>query len=106
MTANRLELLLGMLEEQPRDPFLFFAIAKEHEKGGDYSAALDWFSQLRAHNPGYTGLYFHLGKLHERLEDPEAARAVYEAGIHFCRQAGDQHALSELQGALMNLDIE
>lgn len=105
MKTNRLEQLLDLLKEQPNDSFLFFAIAKEYEKSEAYPEALDWFTQLRSIDPGYTGLYFHLGKLEEKLGHTAAARAVYEDGIRICRQAGDQHALSELQGALMNMDI-
>ncbi len=106
MASNRLTQLLDLLKEQPKDSFLFFAVAKEHEKAGNYKEALHWYDQLTTLDPEYTGTYFHLGKLQETLGDLHAARHAFEAGIAVCRKAGDLHALSELQGALMNLDID
>jgi len=36
----------------------------------------------------------------------EEALALYDEGIRRARAAGDQHTLSELQNARMNLEIE
>ncbi|MDP4711921.1 MAG: tetratricopeptide repeat protein [Saprospiraceae bacterium] len=103
--TNRLQQLLDLLAGQPEDAFLFFAIAKEYEKLGQSDEALRWYQQLVGKDPGYTGTYFHLGKLQEKVGDEEAARQTFQSGIAICRKAGDFHALSELQGALMNLDL-
>ena len=53
----------------------------------------------------YVGLYFHLGALLEKLDRKADALAVYERGIEIARQAGDTHALGELRGVKMNLEI-
>jgi tetratricopeptide (TPR) repeat protein len=104
--SDRLQTLQGLLEESPDDPFLLFAIAKEYEKRSDDDQALTYYRQLHQSAPDYVGLYYHLGKLYERQEHWEQALDTYKAGMEVARKAGDQHALSELAGARMNLEEE
>ncbi len=100
----RKDMILKMLEDQPGEPFLMFAMAKELEKEGDWPEALSWYERLRNQHPGYVGLYYHLGKVMERLERPEDALAVYEAGINIAQAQGDRHAWSELAAVKLALD--
>lgn len=93
-----------MLAATPNEPFLLFALAKEHEKTGDLEQAEQFFLTLQQVDPQYTGLYYHLGKLYEKQQNIEAALNVYKRGIDICRTVGDRHAMSELQGALLNLE--
>ena len=105
--TNRLEYLQKLLESTPNDPFLLFAIAKEHENDQNKDQALMFYLQLKSSDPSYIGTYYHLGKLYELEKDVQNAILTYKEGIEMSRQAGDRHALSELQGALLNFeDIE
>lgn len=104
MTKSRLQRLREFLEENPKDSFLIFAIAKEYEKQGEEESALKYYLQLRKQDPDYVGTYYHLGKAFERQGLPQQAIEAYEAGMEAARRAGDQHALSELAGAKLNLD--
>ncbi len=97
---TRLEQLMRMHKENPGDAFLIFALAKEYEGFGDNAKALEFYLLLRSIQPEYVGLYFHLGKLYERLGNPEKATLVYSAGIEISKKAGDRHAMNELTGAL------
>lgn len=106
MSSERMKQLLQLLEETPNDAFLQFALAKEHEKLGQQEEALHYYLHLLEKEPHYVGTYYHLGKLYERLQEPGNAWEVYEKGIAMARQAGDQHALSELMGARMALGEE
>ena len=99
--SQRLTYLTQLLESSPTDSFVLFALAKEYEKSGDTALALDFYHQLRAADPAYVGLYYHLGKLYEQQQDIPNAVAVYKQGIVAARTAGDRHAESELVGALM-----
>jgi tetratricopeptide (TPR) repeat protein len=101
--SDRLALLEQMLEKNPNDAFTLFAIAKEYEGQGNDNLALHWYERLRAVNPAYIGLYYHLGKLYERQEQPEKALDAYDAGISFSRKAGNMHALNELSAARLNI---
>ncbi|HNE27847.1 MAG TPA: tetratricopeptide repeat protein [Saprospiraceae bacterium] len=102
--SKRLQLLLNLLETNPADSFALFATAKEYEGMGEAGQALLFYERLRQSDASYVGLYYHLGKLYERLGNPDAALDAYRAGCASARQAGDQHAYNELMGARLNLD--
>lgn len=96
--------LLALLESSPQDAFLLFAIAKEYEGIGDIAKALETYRQLENAVPDYVGLYYHLGKLLEKLEETEAAKAAYDKGLEVAKAAGDRHAWNELSSARMNME--
>jgi tetratricopeptide (TPR) repeat protein len=103
---SRLDLLQALLNDSPNDSFALFATAKEYEKMGDTTQALAHYLRLRDTNPAYVGLYYHLGKLYEMLQEPENALATYRQGCDVARAAKDFHALGELNGARLALDDE
>jgi hypothetical protein len=47
-----------------------------------------------------------LGKAYEQSEQVKKALNIYSRGIEIAKQQDDRHALSELQNAKMNLEIE
>lgn len=106
MSTKRLERLMQFYESSPDDSFIRFAIAKEYEQLEDLEKALEFYLKITQDDPGYVGVYYHLGKLYEILDQPEEAFAAYKAGMKVAREAGDQHALSELAGAKLNLGDE
>jgi tetratricopeptide (TPR) repeat protein len=53
-----------------------------------------------AADPDYAASYFHAGQTLEQLGKLEEARDVYRRGIEVTARKGDQHARSELEGAL------
>lgn len=102
--SKRLPLLQQLLESNPNDSFALFAIAKEYEGMGELAQALEFYQRLQTTNPAYVGLYYHLGKLLEKTGRPAAALEAYRRGMEVARQAGDQHAFSELSAARLELD--
>lgn len=106
MSSPRLQQLLTFLEKTPKEPFLLFAVAKEYEKLQQRQDALQYYQQLVTDSPDYVGTYYHLGKLQEQLDQPAAAWKTYTQGIRVAQQAGDQHSLSELAGARLELGDE
>ena len=106
MINSRLSKLMAFLEDSPDDSFILFAIAKEHEKLGAVKEAFTYYEKLTAIDPDYVGTYYHLGKLHEAEENVTQALEVYQQGIEIAKKVKDQHALSELMGAKMNLEME
>lgn len=101
---DRRQYLHQLLEASPKDSFLLFALAKEYENAGDDAQATALYLQLKASDPVYVGLYYHLGKLYERQHDFQNAISTYKQGIEISRSLQDRHAMSELQGALLNLE--
>lgn len=96
---ERIDKLKTFLQANPDDPFLKHALALEYVKLGDENAARKLFEEILTRDPGYVGSYYHLGKLLERLGEANEALNWYGKGMAAARQAGDRHALGELQGA-------
>jgi tetratricopeptide (TPR) repeat protein len=105
MIKNRLEKLKDMLNDDPTDSFIRYALAKEYESMDDYHQALEHFLHIRTHDPQYIGMYYHLGQLYEKLDDNENALKIYEEGIQLAKRIPDFHALSELNNVKVNLEM-
>lgn len=103
---SRMETLQSMLSESPDDSFLIFAIAKEYEKTDDQDKALEVYLNLLEKDPQYIGLYYHLGKLYEALSESQKALEIYDRGITLAKKIPDFHALSELNNARLNCELE
>lgn len=95
-----------MLREQPDDSFLRFALARELQNVGDLTAAVEEYEALRAADPAYVGLYFHLAAALAQLDRTPETEQIYEAGIAAAQRASDDHALAELRNAYLNWQIE
>jgi tetratricopeptide (TPR) repeat protein len=100
MAATRLEILKQIVETNPSDSFSRYGLAMEYRNAGDFESAMREFRALEAANPDYVATYFHAGQTLEKLGDIVGAREMYEKGIRVALRRGDQHASSELQGAL------
>lgn len=103
---NKLDRLLRLNEERPRDAFTLFAIAKEYEKIDDIENSLSYYRQIIDADPDYIGVYFHLGKLLEQDQQDIAALDVYRKGIQVGENLKDFHAIAELKNAFLNLELE
>ena len=93
-----------MVEQKPHDSFARYGLAMEYRNTGDLEAAMGEFRALMANNPEYAPAYFHGGQTLERMGLVDEARAVYRKGVEVTTRAGDEHARSEMQGALDMLD--
>lgn len=102
---TRLEKLYNFYENDKTDSFIIFAIAKEYEKLDDLNSAKDWLIKLREEHSDYIGLYYHLGKVYEKLELFKEAQVIYSEGMVIAKSTNDFHAASELNSAKMNLEI-
>ncbi len=100
---DRIKKLQEFLEESPEDSFLKHALALEYIKAGDDSVARKLFMEIVEKEPGYVGSYYHLAKLLERNDEPDAAIKVYEKGMEEAKRSGDHHAFGELRGAYEEL---
>lgn len=105
MNTDRLTMLQSLHNNDPKDSFVRFALAKEYEKLNDFNKALQYYTDLKMDDPDYVGLYYHLAKLLEALDNDEAAMAIYDEGIAIAKKFKDFHALSELNNARTNLEM-
>ncbi|MBK8967698.1 MAG: tetratricopeptide repeat protein [Saprospiraceae bacterium] len=104
--SQRLQILQEMLAKSPDDSFTLFAVAKEYEGLGQADQALAFYLKLRDLDPDYVGLYYHLGKLYEKMAQPDPALQAYRTGMEVAKKQGDNHAWSELNGAKLELTDE
>jgi len=102
--TSRIEKLQEFLKANKEDSFLQHALALEFIKVGDDESAKNLFESILQREPGYTGSYYHLGKLLERTNKIEEAIKNYEKGMEECKKINDKHSYNELQGALEELE--
>lgn len=93
---HRIERLLSMLEQQPKDSFLLFALAKEYESSGSEDKALMHYQMLKTYEPDYIGVYYHLAALHIKLKDLSAAERIIHEGIELADRLNDRKNKAEL----------
>ena len=103
--TQRLTELMDLLEQDPHDRFILFAVAKEYETNDMPDQAEHYYLELKKANPSYVGLYYHLAKLYEEIGHAEDALQIYEEGVFMATKMSDQHALAELKNAKMNLEL-
>ena len=101
--VNRQEKLLELLAQTPNDTFLLFAMALEKLKENKEQEALDFFKKVLSVDENYCAVYYHLGKLYERMNAEKVAMEVYEKGMEICKKLNEQHNYNELRSALDSL---
>lgn len=89
-----------MVEQNPTDSFARYGLAMEYRNSGDLQSAMAEFRTLMSVNPDYSPAYFHGGQTLERMGLLDEAREVYTKGVEVTVRTGNEHARSEMQGAL------
>ena len=96
----------NLVKQNPEDTFSKFALALELLKQEDAAKAQILFESVLKQDPEYLGVYYHLGKLYERLDKPEEAEGMYEKGILIAGRQENPRTLAELREALINLQSD
>ena len=93
---SRREQLEKMLDAEPDDVFLQYALAMQCASDGDRSTALSRLQQVIDGSPNYVAAYFQRGQLLDQEGETQAAREVLSRGIEVARQVGESHAEMEM----------
>jgi tetratricopeptide (TPR) repeat protein len=101
---SRAAALKEILAANPDDAFARYALAMDYSGFGDTEAALAEFNRLLASHPDYTNAYLMAAQTLARADRNDEARAMLTQGIESARRTRNQHALSEMQGLLDELD--
>jgi Tfp pilus assembly protein PilF len=104
MSPTRKHQLLQMLEKDPADQFLNYALALEYAKENDLKTAISIIRNIIDADENYLGGYYQLGKFYEADDDPESAKEIFEKGIQIARKQGNRKTASELQSAIDLMD--
>jgi Flp pilus assembly protein TadD len=100
MGSNRLDVLRGLLDQDPTDSRTRYMLAMELAGLGRLEDAVHEFRRILAGDAAYLSAYFHGGQALEKLGRGAEAREMYRSGIEACIRAGDAHARSEMESAL------
>lgn len=98
--------LATYIKKNPDDSFSKFALALEFQKEGMYKRSRMFFENILENDPEYVGVYYHLGKLYELLDQPADAKKMYKQGIEVADKQQEERTKSELKEALAQLEIE
>lgn len=106
MIANsRLKQIKEMLEQEPGDIFLNYALALElasHEN--TFADAEIQFKKTLELNPSYVPAFYQLGKLYELLQKNDLALLHYQKGLAFAREQKNYKAINEIEEAIFMLE--
>lgn len=100
---DRLAMLRQLAERSPGDPFPKYGLAMELRKRGAHDEAVAAFHDLTTTHRGYVPAYLMFGNMLRELGRNDEAIEVLDRGIAAAQQAGDSHALSELESARAEL---
>lgn len=103
---DRISKLKEYLKDSGKDSFLQHALALEYIKIGNDQEAKKLFSEILKREPGYIGSYYHLGKLLERIGEPQEAIHIYKKGMEVAKDLNDRHSFNELQAAYEDAEEE
>jgi predicted Zn-dependent protease len=96
--------LKEVLEGDPKNSFARYGLAMELASQGETAAALSEFDTLLANDPSYTAGYFMSAQTLATACRTAEAIARLKLGVESAKNAGNHHAVSEMQAMLDELD--
>ncbi len=101
---TRRQKLEQFLVQNPNDAFSRYGIALECLREGDIPAAETHFKTLLESNPDYVPGYQMYAQTLAQHNRAEEAKALLHKGIAAASRQGNQHARSEMEGLLAQLE--
>jgi predicted Zn-dependent protease len=102
---DKVAMLNEILAQNPKDAFARYGLAMEYAGRGETEMALTEFARLLQEHPDYTAGYFMAAQALAKAERIDEAKVQLAHGIASARRTGNQHALSEMQAMLDDLEL-
>lgn len=102
--STRKAQLLELLEEQPGDIFLIYALGMEALAENNYIEALQRFNEVIQIEPSHYPAYYRLSIIYQMLDLIDIARGFAEKGMLIAKQQNDLKAASEFQNLIDELE--
>ncbi len=99
MNQERLSLLKQFVEEDPNDPFNWYALGLEESKKDTFKA-LELFEYVMKNHPGYLPVYYHAANLYLSTGNGGRAKEILNEGITLAKKNGKQKTMQELNTLL------
>ncbi len=103
MSNIRLQKLIEMLEKQPNDTFLLYAIGMEYLGMGNANVAEKYFKQVLEVDQNHVATHYQLGILFAQQNRENEAQPILEKGFELAKQKGDLKTQNEFRSALDEL---
>ena len=102
---DKIAALTEILTQDPTNAFARYGLAMEHATQGDVDVSLQEFQRLLTDHPDYTAGYFMAAQTLAKVGRTDEAKSQLNDGIASARRTGNQHALSEMQAMLDELEL-
>jgi Tfp pilus assembly protein PilF len=104
MIPQRLQLLKDLLEKEPTDSFLNYALALEYAKENNLTKAIELIEQIVQKDEQYLASYYQLGQLYEQQNQAQKALEYYKKGVLIAQAQKNKKTLNELNEAIFLLE--
>lgn len=101
---SRKDMILHMLEKEPNDVFLNYALAMEQIATFDFIDADKQLKKVLSISPSYLPCFYQLGQVNEKLNNVEIALDYYKQGVMIATSQNNTKALGELNEAIWLLE--
>jgi len=102
---DKIVMLTEILTQNPTDAFARYGLAMEYAGRGEIDVSLAEFARLLDQHPDYTAGYFMAAQTLAKAGRNDEAKTRLAEGISSARRTGNQHALSEMQAMLDELEL-
>jgi tetratricopeptide (TPR) repeat protein len=100
---NRLANLYKMLEIQPEDVFLNYALAMELISLNNYEESIHQLEWLQANQSDYLPTYYQLAAIYIETEQVDKAINIYKKGMDLAKVQNETKTFNELKSAYEEL---
>lgn len=101
---DRINMLLQMLEQEPNDLFLNYALGIELLSKGSSEEAILQFQKVIGLNSDHIPSYYQLGKAYEGIGKIEIALNNYRIGLEKAKSKKDHKSINEFGEAIFMLE--
>lgn len=102
---SRIEMLKSFAEQDPTNPFNWYALALEHQVS-DPELAKFYFDKLLTEHKVYLATYYHAAAFFASEGDIEKAKEIFESGIQLAVEQKNEKTLKELKNSYQNFLFE
>jgi len=102
---NRKEQLLQLLQENPNDLFVIYALGMEALAEKNYAEALQKFHQVIQLEPTHHAAYYQLSLIYQMLDLMDVAITYCTKGLQIAEQLKNEKAAREFKALLEELSM-
>lgn len=102
---SRLEMLQSFAEQEPQNPFNWYALALEY-KELDKEKTAEYFSKLLEEFPDYLPSYYQAAEFYAEMNELALANSIYSKGISLAENQQERNTLRELKNSYQNFLFE